>query len=294
MSSEQDIFEQRNIRIMINLGIKQELTAGRATEYGLYLNDGEGNEVLLPKNQAKKINVGETIEVFVYNDSEDRPVATTEEPLITLGEVAKLKVKEMTKIGAFLDWGLPKDLLLPFREQTKKLENGSEVLVALYLDKSNRLCATMKLYHYLKNNAPYKEEDRVNGTVYEVSGNFGTFVAVDDMYSALIPKNELFHPIPIGANINCRVVRVLEDGRLTLSAREKAFVQMDADARLILLSLHAAGGFLPLHDKSSPEDIKARFGMSKAAFKRAIGALYKAEKITIEEKGIREIKTETE
>jgi len=278
------------VKYMIELGKTQELLAYRPTEYGLYLRENEESteEVLLPKNQAKSVNVGEKISVFIYNDSEDRPVATLTEPLITLGKVARLSVKEMTKIGAFLDWGLPKDLLLPFREQTKKLEKGDEVLVALYLDKSNRLCATMKLYHYLENNAPYKVDERVTGTVYEVSGNFGTFVAVDDKYSALIPKNELFHPIPIGASITCRVVKVLDDGRLTLSAREKSFVQMDADARLIMLSLHAAGGFIPLHDKSSPEDIKARFGMSKAAFKRAIGALYKAQKISIEEDGIYE------
>ncbi len=281
---------------MIELGKIQKLAVDRISEHGLYLSDkrpdatpSEISEVLLPKSQTKDIYVGDMVEVFVYKDSEDRPVATTTEPLITLGKVARLRCKEVTKIGAFLDWGLPKDLFLPFKEQTKKIEAGEDVLVALYIDKSSRLCATMKIYHYLENGAPYSVDERVTGTVYEVSGNFGTFVAVDDKYSALIPKNELFHPIPIGAKITCRVVKVLEDGRLTLSAREKAPVQMDADARLILLSLHAAGGFLPFHDKSSPEEIKARFGLSKAAFKRAIGALYKAEKIQILENGIKEI-----
>ena len=274
---------------MIELGKIQKLKAVRANEHGVYLADDTEETVLLPKAMAKKINIGDTVEVFVYKDSEDRPVATTETPLITLHEVARLKVKEITKIGAFLDWGMPKDLLLPFREQTKKLEAGNEVLVALYTDKSDRLCATMKLYHYLSTDAPYEKDDRVEGTVYEISGNFGTFVAVDDRYSALIPKNELFHPIPIGAKLSCRVIKKTEDGKLTLSAREKASVQMDADARLVYLSLKSAGGFLPLHDKSSPEEIKARFGLSKAAFKRAIGALYKAQKITITEKGIKDI-----
>ncbi|MGN0165491.1 MAG: S1 RNA-binding domain-containing protein [Lachnospiraceae bacterium] len=280
----------------MKLGIMQRLKVTRSTEYGVYLADvfppeNSENElnvpdVLLPKNQASDYCTGDLVNVFIYKDSEDRPVATTSAPLITLGEIAVLKCKEVTRIGAFLDWGLSKDLLLPFREQTKKVEKGEEVLVALYIDKTGRLCATMKVYHYLHKNSPYKKDDRVTGTVYEVSGNFGTFVAVDNLYSALIPKKELFHPIPIGAKISARVVNVLEDGKLTLSCREKAFLQMDADARLIMLSLKSAGGFLPFHDKSTPEEIKARFGLSKAAFKRAIGTLYKNGEISISDKGI--------
>lgn len=281
----------------MKLGITQTLKVTRIAEHGVYLGDlypdksenGDITEpdVLLPRNQSGGLSINDRIEVFIYKDSEDRPVATTSSPLITLGSVAVLTCKEVTRIGAFLDWGLTKDLLLPFREQTKKVEKGDRVLVALYTDKSNRLCATMKVYHYLKKNSPYTKDDKVSGTVYEVSGNFGTFVAVDDMYSALIPKKELFHPIPIGAKITARVVNVLDDGKLTLSCREKSFLQMDADARLILISLKSAGGFLPFHDKSSPEEIKERFGLSKAAFKRAIGSLYKASEIEILEDGIR-------
>lgn len=279
----------------MKLGKTQRLKVTRATDYGVYLtdlipNDDADNldiaDVLLPKNQAKDLCVDDVVSAFIYKDSEDRPVATTTLPLITLGEVAVLKCKEITKIGAFLDWGLAKDLLLPFREQTKKLEKGEDVLVALYIDKTGRLCATMKVYHYLSKNSPYTKDERVTGIVYEVSGNFGTFVAVDNLYSALIPKKELFHPIPIGARITARVINVLEDGKLTLSCREKSFVQMDADARLIMLSLKSAGGFLPYHDKSTPEEIKERFGLSKAAYKRAIGALYKSGEITISDKGI--------
>lgn len=280
----------------MKLGITQRLKVTRSTDYGLYLadvfpssdteNELNVTDVLLPKNQAADYCKDDIVEVFIYKDSEDRPVATTATPLITLGEVAVLKCKEVTRIGAFLDWGLSKELLLPFREQTKKVEKGEDVLVALYIDKSGRLCATMKVYHYLKKDSPYNKEDRVTGTVYEVSGNFGTFVAVDNMYSAMIPKKELFHPIPIGARISARVVKVLDDGKLTLSCREKSFLQMDADARLIMLSLKSAGGFLPFHDKSTPEEIKERFGLSKAAFKRAIGTLYKNGDILIMEDGI--------
>lgn len=282
---------------MIKLGEIQTLVADHETDHGMYLveknekNDAEcavskesndsKESVLLPKSQYRKLKPDDRARVFVYKDSEDRLVATAAEPLITLKKVARLKVKEITKIGAFLDWGLSKDLLLPFREQTKKLSEGESVLVALYIDKSNRLCATMKLYHYLETGSSYKKDDRVEGTVYEVSGNFGTFIAVDDRYSALIPKNELFRPIPIGAKISCRVVKITDDGRLTLSTREKAFLQMDADARFVLMTLKSAGGTIELGDKSSPEDIKARFGLSKAAYKRAIGVLYKNHQIEI-------------
>ncbi len=279
----------------MKLGITQTLRVTRSTDYGFYLTDPvltadsdiDAPDVLLPKNQTDGIKINDEVSVFIYKDSEDRPIATTTAPLIELGKTAVLKCNEVTKIGAFLDWGLTKDLFLPFREQTKKVEKGDEVLVALYTDKSMRLCATMKVYHYLKKDSPYKKNDRVTGMVYEVSGNFGTFVAVDDMYSALIPKKELFHPIPIGARVSARVINVLEDGKLTLSCREKAFIQMDADARLVMYSLKSAGGFLPFHDKSSPEEIKERFGLSKAAFKRAIGALYKNGSIIIEDNGIR-------
>lgn len=279
----------------MKLGITQTLKVTRSTDYGFYLtdldqttdSDIDAPDVLLPKNQTNGIKINDEISVFIYKDSEDRPIATTATPLIELGKTAVLKCNEVTKIGAFLDWGLTKDLFLPFREQTKKVEKGDEILVALYTDKSMRLCATMKVYHYLKKDSPYHKNDRVTGMVYEVSGNFGTFVAVDDTYSALIPKKELFHPIPIGARVSARVINVLEDGKLTLSCREKAFIQMDADARLVMYSLKSAGGFLPFHDKSSPEEIKERFGLSKAAFKRAIGALYKNGSIIIEDNGIK-------
>ena len=273
----------------LRLGEIQKLEIVKKVEFGVYLAEPgrEDDKVLLPIKQVPAgASVGDVMEVFLYKDSKDRLIATTKRPKLIMGEAVLLTVAQMGKIGAFLDWGLEKDLLLPFREQTRKVAQGEEIPVALYLDKSDRLCATMKIYHYLETGAPYEKDDRVNGTVYEVSGNFGTFVAVDDRYSALIPKNELFHPIPIGAKISCRVVKKTEDGKLTLSAREKTAVQMDADARLVYLTLRSAGGFLPFHDKSSPEDIKARFGLSKAAFKRAIGALYKARKITISEKGI--------
>ena len=193
----------------------------------------------------------------------------------------------MTPIGAFLSWGLLKDLFLPFKEQTYRVKEGDMILVSLYLDKSQRLSATMRLYNLLSTDSDYKNEDSVTGTVYELSDKYGAFVAVDNKYSALIPRDELFRDLYIGERIHARVKEVKADGKLTLSIREKIQFQMDKDSKNIMDKLEAAGGFLPYHDKSSPESIKNEFAMSKASFKRAIGRLYKEKKITISDSGIR-------
>ena len=243
--------------------------------------------ILLPKNQLAGETVGNVVTVFVYKDSEDRPIATKLLPKAELGQVAALSVTQVNRIGAFLNWGLPKDLLLPYREQTKPVGEGDTVLVAVYADKSGRLCATMKLYPYLRKDSPYKKDAHVTGRVYEVSNNFGAFVAVDDCFSGLIPKKDLFYPLSPMQTVEARVAGVLPDGKLTLTLREKAHVQMEGDAALVLSALRAAGGFLPYHDKSSAEDIKARFSLGKNAFKRAIGHLYRDRLITIDDDGIR-------
>ena len=201
-----------------------------------------------------------------------------------------LKVKDVTKIGAFLDWGLEKDLLLPFREQTGKVYPGDECLVALYLDKSSRMCATMRVYPYLKKNSPYQVNDQVHGRVYELSSNFGAFVAVDDQYSALIPKRESgVQGIRVGDRVQARVSGVKEDGKLDLSIREKAYLQIQKDAEKIEKLLDSYEGSLPFNDKAAPEVITHETGMSKNEFKRAVGHLLKEGKIQITEKNIRRI-----
>ncbi len=293
----------------MELGRIQTLKVEKLVPHGAYLIDSgealpplpevlkdadttlEVPHILLPSNQLAGEQPGDHVTVFVYKDSEDRPIATKQLPLVELGQVATLTVTEVNRIGAFLHWGLAKDLLLPYREQTKPVGEGDIVLVAPYIDRSSRLCATMKIYHYLRTDSPYKKDDRVTGQVYEISGNFGAFVAVDNRYSALIPKKELFFPLSPMQTVEARVANVLEDGKLTLSIREKAHIQMDGDSRLILSALKSAGGFLPYHDKSDAEAIRTRFGMGKNAFKRAIGHLYKARLITIEEDGIRLVET---
>ena len=268
------------------LGTKKTLMVVKEVEFGVYLGNSQ-EKVLLPKKQVPEgVEVGDPIEVFLYKDSSDRLIATTNEPKIMLGELAVLNVAATGGIGAFLDWGLEKDLLLPFREQTAPLKKGDQILVALYIDKSQRLCATMKVYERLRTDSPYKVDDQVEGIIYELSDNFGVFVAVDNLYSALIPKREAFGKLRVGDRVKARVVKVKEDGKLDLSVREKAFLQMDADADLIMKRMEEYGGSLPFTDKADPEMIKKEFDLSKNAFKRAIGRLLKEGKIEIREKSI--------
>ena len=276
----------------MEFGKQNLLVMVRKTDFGAYLAEKTSDEeqVLLPKKWVPSdLEIGDPITVFLYKDSEDRPVATTMTPKIMLGEVARLKVSALAGIGAFLDWGLEKELFLPFREQTRKVKAGEEVLVALYLDKSQRLCATMKLYPYLGNRPPYQMGDEIRGTVYEISDNFGIFVAVDDRYQGLVPKREAAGVnAKVGEVITARVSRVHEDGKLDLDLRKKAYLQMDEDADRLLSLIAQNGGTLPVHDKSSPEQIRQATGMSKNEFKRAVGRLYKERKIRLLADGIEE------
>ncbi len=273
---------------MLEIGKRQLLTIVKKVDFGVYLakeQEADPEEkVLLPRKEVpENAQPGDEIEVFLYRDSKDRMIATVRQPKLSLGEVAVLRVKENGKIGAFLDWGLEKDLLLPFREQVRKVRPGEECLVALYLDKSKRLCATMKVYHYLRTDSPYEKDQKVTGTLYEISDNFGAFVAVDNCYSALIPKKEPLGNARVGDTVEARVTEVLKDGKLSLSLREKAYIQMNEDAQKLLKLLEEQGGELPVGDKSSPEKIKELTGMSKNEFKRAAGNLYKQRLVQVEE-----------
>ena len=274
----------------IELGKTQELIVTKIKDFGVFLNTPTGDDsekILLPNAQVPKdTQLNDVIRVFVYKDSEDRPIATTLEPDIELGGIARLYVKQVTSIGAFLEWGLSKDLLLPFKEQLYKVKEGDAVLVTLYIDKSERLCASMNVYEHLLCDSPYKKDDEVFGRVYELSDNFGVFIAVDDKYSALLPKREVFEDYRINQPVYARVANVLDDGRLTLSVKKKIPEQMNDDSDFILGCLEDADGFLPFNDKSSPDDIKSKFHMSKNAFKRAIGHLLKEGIISIEKDGI--------
>lgn len=273
---------------MLEIGKRQLLTIVKKVDFGVYLAKEQEvdpeEKVLLPRKEVpENVQPGDEIEVFLYRDSKDRMIATVRQPKLSLGEAAVLRVKENGKIGAFLDWGLEKDLLLPFREQVRKVRPGEECLVALYLDKSKRLCATMKVYHYLRTDSPYEKDQKVTGTLYEISDNFGAFVAVDNCYSALIPKKEPLGNARVGDTVEARVTEVLKDGKLSLSLREKAYIQMNEDAQKLLKLLEEQGGELPVGDKSSPEKIKELTGMSKNEFKRAAGNLYKQRLVQVKE-----------
>lgn len=280
-------------KIVIQIGKKQILTVVKRVEFGVYLADTTEDaeeKVLLPAKQVPQdVQVNDSLTVFVYRDSRDRLIATTKEPVMEVGEIALLTVKQVGQFGAFLDWGLEKDLMLPFKEQTVPVKEGDQCLVVLYVDKSKRLCASMKVYHYLRTDSPYHKDDKVEGIVYEISPNFGIFVAVDDCYCALIPKAEPAEGIAVGDRIYARVTEVKEDGKLNLSIREKAYIQIDDDAHRLLALIDEAGGRLPVGDKSDPELIRSRVGMSKNEFKRAAGRLYKQRAVAIEKDSIRRI-----
>lgn len=275
---------------MIELGKMQKLEAVRKTQIGLYLNsknDKGKNDILLPNNQVpQEIEIGDEIEVFVYKDLEERMIATVRKPKLILGELSVLRVVEITNFGAFLDWGLEKDLLLPIKEQVGKVIKSGSYLVGLYINSSDRLCATMKIYDLLSAESPYKKNDRVHGTVYSINKELGTFVAVDNKYHGLILNKELYGDYAIGDNIEVRIKNVRQDGKLELSSRLEAYNEIEIDAQEILDRLKLSGGTLQINDSSSPDHIKAELNMSKRAFKRAVGRLLKEGAIKITDKGI--------
>ena len=272
---------------MIRLGEKQILKVVRMKDFGMYVGD-EAEAILLPRKYVPAgTRVGDDVEVFVYRDSSDRLIATTEEPALTLGQIGLLKVKETSKIGAFLDWGLEKDLLLPFKEQTIQVRSGKSYPVALYIDKSKRLCATMKIYEYLSSESPYGKDEMVEGFVYQVNPNFGVFVAIDGKYHGMIPKKNDHSENSVGDREEARDVNVREDGKLELSLRDRVEVQISKDAQMVLEVLESYDGVLPFTEKASPAVIERELNMSKAAFKRAVGHLLKARKIVIDNGKIR-------
>ena len=273
---------------MIRIGEVQDLKIVKKTDFGVYLGNEE-ERVLLPRKQVpENASIGDTVTVFIYRDSQDRLLATTNKPALVLGEVARLEVKDTGKIGAFLDWGLEKDLFLPFKEQTYRVHPGDNCLVALYVDKSSRLCATMNVYKYQGTTTQYKRGDMVSGTAYQYIEKFGMYVAVDDMYQGLIPKKECYGVLNVVEKLTgLRVTNVTEDGRLELAVREVGYLQRDDDASKILETIDEFDGVLPFSDKASPEVIKRELGMSKASFKRAVGKLLKEGRIELSETSIR-------
>lgn len=274
---------------MVEIGKWQTLKSIRSKEFGVYMAQEEGDKdaVLLPRKQVPEgLKAGGSLEVFVYLDSSDRPIATVNKPLITLGEIAKLSVASVGSIGAFMDWGLEKDILLPFKEMVGKVREGNEYLVYMYMDKSNRPCVSMKLYEHLRTDSSFEKGDEVEGYVYQINDNLGAFVAVDNLYQGLIPKQEIHKKLRVGDVLTLRVSNVREDGKLNLSMTKPAYQQMDEDSEMVYQAILSYDGVLPFTDKASPEIIEREMGLSKNAFKRAVGRLLKQHRIEIREKSI--------
>ena len=280
---------------MIKIGKRQKMIVDRFTSVGAYLTEveKEGEEledisILLPNNELeeRELKEGDEVEVLIYMDSEDRPVATFRKTEALVGTLAKLEVTDVNpKLGAFMDWGLKKELLLPRGQQEIPVEVGKKYLVGIYEDSKGRLSATMKIYKFLLPSTSIKKNDIVSGTVYRIEPNIGVFVAVEDRYFGLIPKIEYFKDYKVGDEIEARVIRVRDDGKIDLTPRERAYIQIDEDAELILGKMRLLGDSFGFTDKSSPEEIIDYFNMSKKAFKRAMGNLLKNGKVEKNEKG---------
>lgn len=268
----------------MNIGKVNSLKVSRDTPHGLFLVDEEGEDVLLPGKYLRgDEKEGDYIDVFIYNDSEDRLVATTEVPKILLDQFAVLKVVDVNKFGVFLDWGLDKDLLVPFKEQNKKMALGQQYVVRMYLDDdTDRLVATAKIKKFLSNDQlKIKEKDKVNLTVFNKS-ELGFDVIINNEHLGLIYRNEVFTPIEIGDQLVGYVKHIREDGKIDVSLQPDILTHLDNSSEVILNALKANDGILHISDKSSPEAIYEAFHMSKKSFKKAVGILYKRRMVTLD------------
>lgn len=278
---------------MAEIGKYNTLNVIRETENGVYLDGGEHGEILMPR---KYVDAGTkergTADVFVYTDSEDRLVATTEKPFATVGEFAHLRVKATGKFGAFLDWGLTKDLLVPYSEQRSKMAEDNRYWVYIYLDLlTNRVVASAKLNKFLDNTPPeYTKGQQVDLIVLEET-DLGYKTIVNLEHTGMLYKNQVFRPLEIGSKTTGYIAKIREDEKIDLLLEEPGYEKVDAISEKILAELEANGGFLAVTDKSSPEMIKAMFGISKKNFKKAIGGLYKKRLISFSSDGIKMLKS---
>ena len=257
---------------------------------GLYLSDAEGEEVLLPQKYCtEEMKPGGKVEVFIYRDSEGRKVATTLTPHIMLHEFALLRVSAVTEVGAFLDWGLEKELMVPFREQRQKMEKGRWYIVYLDLDsKSDRLYASNRLERFLQNEDFHLREGEEVSVLIHQKSDLGYSVIVNHAHKGLIYENEIFQELRIGDLLRGYVKKIREDHKIDVTLQPQGYKQsFEANSERILSQLKEKGGFVPVSDKSSPEDIYSQWGMSKKAYKKALGALYKQRLIEIRPDGIR-------
>ncbi len=273
---------------MIKLGEYNTLTILRETEPGLYLGDEEENVVLLPhKYKPEEYEIGQELRVFVYLDNEERPISTTLDPFLQLNTFGYLHCSAVTEYGAFMDWGLEKQLFVPFKEQARPMKQGSWYIVYLYLDdKTNRLVGSSKSNAFLQNEnltvEPYQEVEVLVTHITEKGAN----VIVNGVHKGLIYVEDIFEDIRSGDRIKAFIKNIREDNKIDIVLQRIGYRSIEPNANYIREELEAAGGFLPLHDKSAPDEIKNKLGMSKKSFKKAIGTLYKDKQIVLKEDGI--------
>lgn len=275
----------------MNIGKYNVLEVKREKDFGFYLSDNDNKEVLLPKSMTENMNVkiGDKLEVFVYRDSKDRPIATFKKPLVTVGDVGYLKVVFQTEFGAFIDFGLDRDIFVPLKEQRFKLHTGSKYLFYIYLDKTGRLAATTEVADYILNameeEKEFKVGDEVVAQVYSKSANGTVYVAIDSKYKGLVLPNEYYMEVYPGTEMKLRVKKIYEDGVIGLTPRNTRLNERDKLKEDILKYLKKNGGFMPFNDKSNPEEIRKVFNTSKNYFKMALGGLMKEGKIVQEKEG---------
>lgn len=276
-------------RDIMELGKYNKLTAARYTSVGLFLEDTEGESILLPmKWVPKDVQEGDEVEVFIYLDSEERPIATTMKPAAQVGEFAYLQVKQTTSMGAFLDWGLQKDLFVPFIEQEGRMQANHWYTVYLYIDPlTDRITASARIENFLeKENVELQPNQEVDLLVASQSP-LGYNVIINQKYMGLVYENEVFKNLKLGDKPKGYIKQIREDNKIDVSLQKQGYGNVEPNTQVILDKLKSADGFLPLNDKSSPEEITAQLEMSKKTFKKAIGGLYREKQITIEDDGIR-------
>jgi len=274
---------------MAILGKINPLKVVKTVDFGVYLDGGSDGEILMPTRYVpENCEVGDTLSVFIYTDSEDRLIATTLTPYAMVGEFACLEVEAVNEVGAFLDWGLMKQLLVPFREQHAKMQEGGHYPVFIYVDfDSKRITASAKLEKFIDDSHPDLEVNQEVDLMIYKRTDLGFKAIINQQYSGMLYQNEIFQPLEMGQKIKGFVKQIREDDKIDLMLQKPGFKKIDDFAVKLFELLKEADGFLPLTDKSPADDIYERFGISKKTFKKAVGDLYKKRQILLEENGIR-------
>lgn len=273
---------------MIAIGKVNVLKVIKQLDFGIYLDALEDGEILMPKRYVpQETKIGDMLDAFIYRDSEDKLIATTEIPLAEVGDFAYLEVVAVNNVGAFVDWGLPKDLLVPFSKQKIKLKEGDKTCVYIYLDeKTKRIVASAKIEHFFaKEPPPFIAQEEVDILIYKIT-DLGYKVVINQAYDGILFKNEVFQKLQIGETRSAYIKQIREDGKIDVSLSKIGYEQVIDFTPLLLNAIRKNEGFLPLNDSSSAEEINNAFGVSKKVFKKAVGDLYRKRMIRIEDNGL--------